>query len=198
MRQKPKKHICHVCHDEEEKGCCSDEIFATVHDILRIAKKTGCDIDTIAKFKKPKKDLYELWSDNEDLKGFMIDKKLLIIPGKDGECKFLGENGCEIFDFRPGVCRMFPFWFDEDKNGNISIRIDLSESYEDDWCLICKHNFYEKDLTRALEDAGETEKSLTDFAKKYKKELDLYKKYNKDLLKGMKPSEIVVKYKIRV
>jgi len=196
VRKKPNKHICHVCHDEEEKGCCSDEIFVTVHDLKRISKKTGLDVDKIAKYKKPKKDLLELWRDNDDLKGFLLKDKLLIMKGKDHDCLFLGDDGCEIFNIRPGVCRMFPFWFDEAKNGKLSLRIDLSESYRDDWCLICKHNYYEKNMDRALEDAEETYEGLLKYATKYKKELDQYKKYNKDLDKGMKPSEIIAKYKI--
>jgi len=197
MRKKPKKHICHVCHDEEENGCCSDEIFVTVHDLLRIAKRTGIHIDKLALFKKPKKDLYELWVDNEDLSGYMIKDKMLIMKGKDEDCKFLGDKGCRIFGFRPGVCRMFPFWFDV-KKGKLSLRLDLSEDYEDDWCLICRNNYHESDLKRAFEDAEETEKGLMKFAKMYKKELDLYKRYAPLLAKGAKPSDIVVRFKIKV
>ena len=204
---------CAACH-RIGSGCCSDEIFMTLHDVLRVSQKTNIPVDDLVVFKKVSEDLSEA---NEDgvFEELYEDGKILMLkqPHQDrydeleaqdvdfeegddyGACRFLNKEGCSIFDQRPRVCRLMPLWYEKDKNGEIKIFLDEETDPEKEFCLICKDN--SGNLQGALKDLDEDLEDLKKYAKEYDEELEVYKKYKHHLGKK-KPSEIIKDYDIKV
>ena len=107
-------------------GCCTGTgsgIFVTLHDILRIQVNTSLALNEIAVFKEI--DSKEWLKNVEECDSFFFEAvregKTLQLIRKEGHCKFLvDKEGCKIFNFRPAVCRMFPFSFDFTQTGELS------------------------------------------------------------------------------
>ncbi|MHA1504757.1 MAG: YkgJ family cysteine cluster protein [Candidatus Heimdallarchaeota archaeon] len=84
-----------ICTDFSCAKCCKNtSMFLSLGDIDHIVAQGYTQIEFCFK--------------NED--GFFQLKNI------DGECFFLKDNHCQIYDVRPTGCRFYPIIFDLDKN----------------------------------------------------------------------------------
>ncbi|MBU0757972.1 MAG: YkgJ family cysteine cluster protein [Nanoarchaeota archaeon] len=127
------KRLCQNC--PPEKHCCifmnnPGFTFVSQSDAKSIKKKTKKEYSYFLDFSPlPKKTVYLLKKDDPSLEGFlrytMLDKEgrlLRLKTKKDGRCIFLDDNKeCEIYDIRPNVCRIYPFWAIRLIDGNLKI-----------------------------------------------------------------------------
>lgn len=136
------KHICARCA-AKEKGCmdCCTEpfldedsgFFLTFSDIIRISRHTGlapedfCSINMIdeARLKENPED----YSEELHYDGHWIGMK------GDKKCMFLGKEGCTIFEARPMICRIHPFWF-EKEGDSIKTTLDRSPGPDHRLCIV--------------------------------------------------------------
>jgi len=168
--------------------CCSSPFldkdpgfWLTLVDIARIVKKTGLNPKDFCK-------IVDFSDDEEEEEGFIDEKfgemvffgdKVILMKG-NGKCPFLKDGGCSIFDIRPRMCRIFPFWFKEE-NGDITITIE-KEDFEEDECLLTKGNGG-RDIPHLLKLVGETEKSMKKCIKEFIEEIKLHSKFKEQLEK---------------
>ena len=68
---------CRRCH-ENGIGCCTDEIFCTLHDALRLSTHTGMPVDEIVEWRELSKPFLEL-RHAENFKSAWIDNHVLMI-----------------------------------------------------------------------------------------------------------------------
>jgi Fe-S-cluster containining protein len=209
----PGESKCATCHRVND-GCCSDEIFVTLHDVLRVSQRTGIPVDDLVSFRKLSDELLDM-NIGGVFEELYVDGKLLFLkqPHQEfyesledrgvtdfeasdyGACRFLGKTGCSIFSSRPRTCRMMPLWYTKDNDGVIQLFVDQEADPEKEFCLICLDN--KDDLQGALKDLDENEEELKKFAGEYDEELEAYKKY-KHLLGKKLPSEIIKEFNISV
>jgi len=128
--------------------CCGDTSIHARHILLlkqevqRIAKVTSRPVEEfVAKIEGHEPYIYEM-------------KK----TQKDGKCVFLENKSCTIYEFRPVICRFYPFEFRSTKNG-------ISEFCATDECLgigkgvrLLEKRYFEA-LVQCLEDVLEESKS---------------------------------------
>jgi len=90
------------CHKDIpcfNKCCAKLRLILTPYDILRMKKRLGLSSD----------DFLERYTDTvmEDNSRFpMVTLKMN--SEKDGICPFVTEQGCSIYEDRPGACRLYP------------------------------------------------------------------------------------------
>lgn len=183
-------HVCYHC----AKGklgctdCCTSPFieedpgfWLTLSDVARIVKKTGKNPDEFCKLVEMK--------DNEDDDGDVDEKygellylgdKVLFMKGKDNKCFFLTEKGCSIFNQRPMMCRIHPFWFKEE-DGKIKITIEHEDELHDDDCYLTKTNYKEEDVEKLLNHMGENGTGMMSCIKQYIREMELHNKKKHDL-----------------
>ncbi len=101
---------CVSCHT----NCCKEYvIFVNAHDIYRLSVGLGLDPESFL-------DIYG--AKDFDL-GINVKEGLLdlVLKQKDGGCIFLEESEdafrCTVHDFKPSVCKSYPFQF---KNGKLT------------------------------------------------------------------------------
>lgn len=156
--------------------------WLTLVDIARIVKKTGLNLDEFCKIVDFSDDEGGEDDGSVDEKyGEMVffGDKVILMKG-NRKCSFLKENGCSIFDIRPKMCRIFPFWFKE-KDGRIKITLE-EEKTEEDECLLTKENGG-RDMLHLLELMGETEESMKKCIKEFIEEMKLHSKFKNQLEK---------------
>ena len=105
-----KKFPCVSCHTD----CCKEYvIFVNAHDVYRISER----------LRLAPENFLELYGAKDYSLGIEVKEGLvdLALKQKNGACMFLEENKdtfrCTINDFKPGVCKSYPF---EMKNGKLS------------------------------------------------------------------------------
>ncbi|MBT7824312.1 MAG: YkgJ family cysteine cluster protein [Thaumarchaeota archaeon] len=113
--QKLPKFPCVDCHTD----CCKEyTIFVNAHDVYRLSNGLKC---------KPETFLELIGAKNYSL-GIKVEEGLVDLALKqiNGACEFLEETDevfrCTVNDFKPGVCKSYPF---EMKNGNLSQMSDI-------------------------------------------------------------------------
>jgi len=194
---------CGDCHIVDGSGCCSDEIFVTLRDALKISKAKGIPVDELVEFRSVSPEL-KAYNEDNDFSKLWRDEKLLMIsrhnnPDLDEEdCRFTSKQGCTIFEDRPKICRVFPFWFKRDKNNRFEIYLDKDDDPKDEFCRICKTN--DSGATdNALKDCGESSREkFIEFCKTFETDMVEYNTYADDLAKGIKPSEIIKQRNIQL
>jgi Fe-S-cluster containining protein len=169
------------------KDCCTSPFqgddpgfWLTLSDVARIVKSTNLEPDEFSRFTEVNDD------DDEELEDKHVElmstnDKLLMMNGK-GKCFFLGENGCTIFNDRPKMCRIFPFWFKEN-SGKINITIQHENSKKEDECLITKTNFKNYDIEHLLGLINETQESMVNCIGEYLNEMKIHSKFKHELEK---------------
>ena len=100
---------CTSCHT----NCCKEYvIFVNAHDIYRLSDRLGLNSENFLEIYGAKD--YDL--------GIKVKEGLLdlALKQKDGGCMFLEESKdvfrCTVNDFKPGVCKSYPFQM---KNGKL-------------------------------------------------------------------------------
>lgn len=197
-------HVCYCCAKGELgcTDCCTSPFieedpgfWLTFSDIARIVKKTGMNPEKFCRLTE----LEEADEDDEEadeVYGDLIylgDKVILMNP-KNKKCSFLGKNGCKIFDARPMMCRVYPFWFKE-KKGKIEITVEHEDTINEDDCYLTKSNYKNYDLKYLLSLLDETEPSFKKLIKQYIKEMKLHDKL-KHQLKDKSILEVVKENKL--
>jgi len=106
---KTEKLPCDSCHT----NCCKEYvIFVNAHDIYRLSFELGLAPESFLEIYGAKD--YDL--------GIKVDEGLvdLALKQKDGRCMFLEESKdifrCTVNDFKPSVCKSYPFQM---KNGKL-------------------------------------------------------------------------------
>lgn len=125
------KH-CKTC--SSDKHCCifgnSGFCFISISDARKIKKLTNKDYTYFIDFSPlPKKTIALLKKEDPALEGHLrytlLDKdgRLLRLKTKeDCKCIFLdSSNNCEIYDIRPNICRIYPFWGIRLEDGSIKV-----------------------------------------------------------------------------
>jgi Fe-S-cluster containining protein len=109
------KFPCDSCHTD----CCKEyTIFVNAHDVYRLS--IGLSL-------KPESFLELIGAKDYSL-GIKVEEGLvdLALKQKNGACEFLEETDdvfrCTVNDFKPGVCKSYPF---EMKNGKLSQMSDI-------------------------------------------------------------------------
>ncbi len=119
--------ICHAC-GLAGKDCCHTPhaIFVGVVEAVKIHKKTGLKYSAFLSYTK-----FDEWQYIEAFSELIPSgKTLAFIRKPDGACIFHAETGCQIFDIRPLICRVFPFWYEQDiykQTGEITLFIEERE-----------------------------------------------------------------------
>lgn len=184
------QHICSFCA-KGEMGCvdCCTSPFTekdpgfwlTFSDIARIVKKTGLDPSKFCRITE----LEEGDDDDEDADEEYAElvyngDEVILMNEKNKKCFFLGERGCKIFNERPFMCRIYPFWFGE-KNGKIKIQVLHEDNIKEDDCYLTKSNYKNYDQEFLLGHMGETRESFKKLCAEYIKEMKLHNKLKKQL-----------------
>ena len=174
------KDYCKNC--KKENHCCvflndtSGFVFVSIKEVNKIKKHTKQEYDKFVEYKKLSKRFIN-WIKKEDpsLEGYMRYKQIVNgkIPAlktkKNGECIFLNkEKKCSIYDTRPNICKMYPYWGIKLNDGKIVI---IKHDHESN----C--NYLKKPLSiKEKYDLVETFKAIKSDEKSYKKDI---KKLNK-------------------
>ena len=113
--QKLPKFPCVDCHTD----CCKEyTIFVNAHDVYRLSNGLKCKSDTFL----------ELIGAKDYSLGIQVEEGLvdLALKQKNNACEFLEETDevfrCTVNDFKPGVCKSYPFKM---KNGKLSQMSDI-------------------------------------------------------------------------
>ncbi len=187
------QHVCEICAKGEMgcESCCKtpfakDEenpgFWLTFKDIARIVKKTGldpsefCRLEDVPEGEEEDEDADEVYG---ELVGYG-DGFILMNRSKNNTCYFLGENGCKIFDVRPKMCRVYPFWFEE-KCGEIKIKVQHEDKLEDDDCYLTKSNYKNFNLKYLLSLMNETEEGFKKMVEEYIEEMKEHDKIKSQL-----------------
>ena len=113
--QKSPNFPCFDCHTD----CCKEyTIFVNSHDVYRLSNGLNCKPETFL----------ELIGAKDYSLGIKMEEGLvdLALKQNNGGCKFLEETDdvfrCTVNDFKPGVCKSYPF---EIKNGKLAQMSDI-------------------------------------------------------------------------
>jgi len=125
---------CKVC--KKDVHCCifkgdSGFVFVGIKDARRIRKAIDKDYDYFLDFSPLPKRLFDSIKSEADpalegyLRCYQLDKDRRILrlkTKKGGRCIFLDDSGlCSIYDIRPNICRIFPFWALRLNSGRLKI-----------------------------------------------------------------------------
>jgi Fe-S-cluster containining protein len=104
----PKDYPCISCHT----NCCKEyTIFVNAHDIFRLSKELRVDPE----------DFLEVYGAKDFDLGIKVEEGLidLVLKQKNNTCIFLVEHEnffrCTVNDFKPGVCKSYPFQIENSK-----------------------------------------------------------------------------------
>jgi Fe-S-cluster containining protein len=178
------QHICVRCH-KGEKGCISccvnpyldgsKGFYLTLSDIRRIVRATGLKPEEFCRMNKV--NWAEVKKDpSAHYPPLFIGDRWIGMKGR-GKCMFFGEKGCGIYDARPMICRIFPFWFDE-KSKKIRPIIEFGQVEDDRLCV----NMCETD-EKTMAVLGESEEELVRKIKKFLSEVEHHRKHRQKLIK---------------
>lgn len=175
------KKTAHCCIFRE-----GEFAFVGLEDARRIKKKTGKDYDSFLDYSPlSKKIISGLKKDDMSLEGYLRFKQLdsegrilRMKSLKNGRCIFLDEkNRCSIYDIRPNICRIYPFWAMKLTNGRTKV---ITHDPEPD-CTITKDLLLQKDIENIL-----SKEEIFEFKKifaKINKEDKIYRKNIKSFVK---------------
>ena len=180
--KKCRKNV-HCCIFENDSGFT----FAGIKDAKKIKNKINKEYSYFLDYSPlPKKVVDCLKYDDPVLEGKLrysqLDKKKCLLrlkTKKDGRCIFLDKsNQCEIYFFRPNICKIFPFWAIKLINGKIKI---ISHDAQPD-CSITKSIVKKhEDIDDAL--AKEEKNEIKKIFKSIKQEAIFYNKNIKRFIK---------------
>lgn len=115
------KKYCSICAPKTH--CCTFDhnagfTFVGIQDAKKIQKETKKEYTDFLDFSPlPKATLRLLKKEDPALEGALrysqLDNKNRILrlkKQKDGKCIFLKNKKCSIYQFRPKICRIYPYW----------------------------------------------------------------------------------------
>ena len=156
-------HVCKKCIDENPgSSCCrGSSVPLTVKDIERITALGHNPEDFViaGEYGREFVEGYEKWWVDSFLKHGEFYYKTNTRTRENGECVFLKHGvGCTLGEHRPAVCRMYPFWVNEE--GHIVYEPDERES-----CYIPRKKY---SVDEGLEMLGEDKDRVTSFFREIK------------------------------
>lgn len=153
----------HCCINPSSKG----DVAVYIDEAKKIKKKMGLSYNKFLTFSKLPLKLAN--ASKKDSKGtearlradMMIDNRILRLKiKKNSECIFLNKKKCVIYKIRPTICRMYPYWFKNEK-GKIKIVVHAGCEY----CGIEKHELTKKQLNQLVKTAKKIEKQTLYYKK---------------------------------
>jgi Fe-S-cluster containining protein len=185
--------ICQKCINKMygSVDCCTSPFInypgfiITLSDINRIIKNTKYKIEDFCKIIKVEG--LDLKDESENyFKDLGFNNNFIYMHGVK-KCPFKRKNGCIIYENRPMMCRLFPFWFKKNKNGEFRIIIEWGDSSKEENCLICKKHHKSADMDFLLSLINETKESMINNIKQFNEEIKLHKKLKYEIeKKGIK------------
>lgn len=164
------EYYCKSC----ESNCCKNwTIFTTIEDIRRIAQFTKKNPAEYSEFSKiPDWEILE-YSQKAKFHFYNLAESGFILQLKKiGNNRiFLAKNRCQIYNVRPYICRLYPYWFVRQKNCFIIIPCIGYKNV----CII------PEDLLDSYR--RENEENLLVMARKYYQEMKDYKVKIKSFVK---------------
>ncbi|MFA5333682.1 MAG: YkgJ family cysteine cluster protein [Candidatus Nanoarchaeia archaeon] len=181
--------LCQKCNNKMYGSidCCTSPFInypgflITLSDVNRIIKNTKYEIDDFSKIIKVEDDDMKKESDNY-FKDLGFNNKFLYMYGT-GKCPFKRKSGCMIYEYRPMMCRLFPFWFKKNRNGEFEIIVEWGSDAKSEKCLICKKYYKSSDIEFLLGLIEETKKSMLETIKKFNEEIKIHKKLKYEIEK---------------
>ena len=179
--------ICQKCNNKMFGAidCCTSPFvnypgfLITLSDVNRIIKNTKYKIEDFAKIIKIEDK--DMTNDVENyFKDLGFDNNFLYLYGEK-KCPFKRKRGCVIYENRPMMCRLFPFWFKKNKNGEFEIIVEWGENAKEENCLICRKYHKSNDIKFLLSLIGETKESMLEHIKKFNEEIKIHKKLKYEL-----------------
>lgn len=164
-----------------EEHCCIGDYatFVTLGDVKRISAFTSLEPDKFCFYgpicvdKNGQKELL----DRKDHSYFEYDSSgsiLQLKASKDGECVFLKDMKCSIYESRPLICKIFPVGFRK-----VNDKIELCIEDEDSHCAFTDIKSVDK-IHKCL---GRTKKESLKLITQFFEEVDDYKKRSEELKK---------------
>ncbi len=162
---------CLECN--EKNHCCIQGFaFVGINDAKKIMKFTGKNYSEFLDFSKlSKKVIKSLKNDDPALEGalrysILADDKILRIKKKKGKCYFLKNGKCEIYEVRPKICKIYPYWCVKLINGKI--KVIEHDSYSP--CIICNVDSITKSKEKEIKKIfNEILKEIKSYKKNIKK-----------------------------
>jgi Fe-S-cluster containining protein len=93
----------------------------------------------------------------------------------DGACIFISETGCRIFPLRSFICRVFPFWYDQDiykASGELKLFLEERE------CLLLSKMAECKTMEEACRYLGNTKEEIKDLFKQGFEQFELANRFD--------------------
>lgn len=148
------KNLCENC--KTSFHCCifkdkDSFAFVGIKDAKEIKKNLKLGYRDFLVFRKlPKKLIRELKESKKDTEDHLRfrelnkDKILCLKLNKDKTCIFLDKNRhCMIYEFRPNICKIYPFWVSKNKK--------VVEHEADDTCkILVSHKKKNKNIEKSL------------------------------------------------
>ena len=173
-----KRDLCLQC-SQYRQTCCNFTdhyiplLIEDIQKILALGYKVQ-DFMVVSEFEEDDLSEEEDWWKQSLVK--IADKyyQISILSKGEAGCLFLKSGqGCTLGNERPAICKLYPFWFDKQKQ----------LKYQDDFCEAVKQNI---SLADCLEIMGEDKIKVTDYYNKIRtdfiKQSALYEKLTKLLL----------------
>ena len=164
----------HCCINPKSKGY----VMVNIDEAMRLKQITGLDYDDFLTFSKlPKKLVTDSKNDIISTEArfrsdMMIDGKILRLKTKNNdECIFLENGKCSVYDIRPTICQLYPYWFEEVK-GKVELIIHQGCEY----CKLIDEDHEHTKLT------VKQKNDLIKTAKRVIKQKNHYKKYIKEFV----------------
>ncbi|MFA5303803.1 MAG: YkgJ family cysteine cluster protein [Candidatus Nanoarchaeia archaeon] len=185
--------ICQKCNNKMfgSLDCCTSPFtnypgfLITLSDVNRIVKNTDYKVEDFAKIIKVEGEDLKKDEDNY-FKDLGFNNNFLYLTGQK-KCPFRRQRGCVIYEHRPMMCRLFPFWFKKNKNKEFEIMVEWGSDAKSENCLICKKYYKSKDINFLLGLIGETKESMLETIKKFNEEIRIHKKLKYEIgKKGLK------------
>jgi Fe-S-cluster containining protein len=173
--------ICNDCNNKQFGAidCCTSPFInypgflITLPDVNRIVKNTKFQIEDFSKIIRVEgADLKE--DDGNYFKDLGFNNNFLYMHGIK-KCPFKRKEGCTIYEHRPMMCRLFPFWFKKNKEG-FDIIVEWGNEKRDEKCLICRKYHKSENIDFLLSLIKEDRKSMLGYIIQFNEEIKLHKK----------------------
>lgn len=116
------KKYCFGC----AKCCKRWTIFTTFKECEIIKNRTGLNYAAFCEFAEIPEKEFKKYAKYGHFYQLAFDRKVLQLRRMNERCIFLkNENECLIYPFRPYICKLFPFWFDKNKEPVFCIGRDI-------------------------------------------------------------------------
>ncbi len=176
----------HCCVFEKNKGF----VFVGIKDAEKIMKRIKQEYSYFLDYSPLPKSVVKILKNDDKLaegglRYSQLDKNgslLRLKKHKNGKCIFLNQkNLCEIYNIRPNICRIYPYWAIKLINGKIKI---IPHDFESNCKLIKSNIKKQKDIKQII-----SKKESAEIKRTFKKIIEEDKYYKKNIKKFVKNSD---------